>query len=686
MQLLRRIFGRQLAPPTELASPAVARSTRSELANHRAKVKELDALGHEAQAEAEQRRFLAETGNVKVAASLINRLCHLWRAYEGVEIGRRWIGNPPPGEQRLLTSHIRACIEAHGTEFARQELQRVFSGAVPYPLLAAATIRLAEGDREGADQELRLLAASDDIFVRKQVGRHLHRLRVLRTSIDILMSAASSPERRGIVLAADFGSPLTQLWTVPLATELRRRGFLPLVLEQSAGRIFDPSGIARLDALQGCSDALHIRRYGEPEGPVERRHDWTIDLAKGEISVEGMNFFNAVCARIGTKLRRSTFDWDHPTAQAFFQEAVQRGDFALSICHELKRVHEETGLPVRILSGMTHYSPAAIYRAFCDCHGGDRSLEYIGFVAGYQHYYTNLSNKFSSAISTANLTRNPQLTSPDRVSRSSFEAWMASLDNYMAIVDEVEQIIGMDRAGKIHSEEAEAVRQRVLKHRASGGSVACLFGKIMYDIWMDDPSGPAHSNMIDWLNHTIEAVCNTDTLLLIKPHPNEVKQHIARPNEFFTDLIQRDLPDNVIVLDHKWFNLIDMVELIDFGLVWAGTASLELQARGVPVVVASNCGLADHPVGFLAPRDRGDYERLLREPCGMTVAAQTRKECALLIKFYSTSEVMMPHEFGTMPYLVGMGAQEVSWNDEKVDDFMRHGDQHVARMADRVLS
>ncbi len=654
-------------------------------------VKMLESRNRYDEAESHLQKFIeSSNANQRAVQVLLGQFTKLRRYPDAIALGEAQVG-AHKADQRTLLRLIQAHIEYNGVEHARRALEDASRelGAPVEDFIAFAEILECEGEY---DENLRALRRLKDDrnssrYVKNEAERRLNRLSILQTSRKIMNSRTLSKPIRGIAIIPDLAAPLAQLWQVPVATELRREGFVTVVPERRAGKIVPDCGIPEVDYLQGVMDATRTRLMDEPGGPVELRHEWTIDTANKQIEAEGINLFGPVCARIGTKLRSYNFDWKHPLAVSLMKESLERADAALAIC---KYVHEKiapSGLAVRFLSGMSHFSPNVVYRHYCKIHRHEVDMEYIAFVAAYEHYFSNLKNSHSTALSVQNMTRYPELTTPGRMPRKNFEAWVAGLSDRKAVAEEIKGVISIDRAGvDAAAGEASEVRNRILAHKKSGGSVACLFGKIMYDIWMDDGTGPAHGDIVEWLNHSIASVKGTSTLLLVKPHPNEIKRHIARPNEFFLDLVDPAvLNDNVILLDHRWFNMDSIASMVDLGVLWSGTSALELQANGIPVAVCSNWGQHDHPVEFLSPRSREEYEKILANAKKHTVSPELQEECALLIKYYSTDNIIVPHNFGVMPYRVGSSKHEITWHADKVDQFMSEGDAYVSKLVKRIV-
>src|SRR5204862_498482 len=69
---------------------------------------------------------------------------------------------------------------------------------------------------------------------------------------------------------------------------------------------------------------------------------------------------------------------------------------------------------------------------------------------------------------------------------------------------------------KVIDPAAAESERRILEWRARGGKVACLFGRVVCDSAVPFDGGPVHSDLRDWLRHSIEAVRGSNTLLLIK--------------------------------------------------------------------------------------------------------------------------------------------------------------------------
>ena len=501
----------------------------------------------------------------------------------------------------------------------------------------------------------------------------------------ILKSVPLNGAPKGVAAVISQKSPLMPIWTGLAMAQLARQGFAPVVLDQSQHFPVEATGDAAIDALNGILDCSFTRLSGDPQGPVPLRHEWTIDPARQTIAAAGFNFYQPIAARIGTAFRRYKIDFDHPAVRVFIRRYIAQCDAALALCARITENVAKRGLIVRFLGCMTHYPPAAVYRAWCHAQIGKTDMQYVTFDSGYDLFYSNVPSPTTTSISVANLTRNPAMTSPCHAVTSRFAEWRKEQTDKTAIADEAARIAALDRAGAVNSPGARDMREKIMAHRLAGGRVVALFGKMVYDVWLDADKGPAHANMLDWINHTVKTLAKSDVMLLIKPHPYETMPELWRTVQYFTELVPRPLAANIHILDHRWFNIKDMVKLIDVSVMWNGSAGLELLSQGVPVIMCSHWAEADPTMHFTRPRDRAEYETLLRNPGSLYVPPSVREDAALLLKYMSTDEVIIPYDYANMPALRGVDAGAIRWNMERAQACLEKGDPHVDLIVRRIL-
>ncbi|MEX0955334.1 MAG: hypothetical protein WDZ83_09005 [Rhizobiaceae bacterium] len=519
-----------------------------------------------------------------------------------------------------------------------------------------------------------------------KVAQFRSRLEVIRDSYEIWERVPLKEPIRGLCIPLVNQSALFSVWTGLTVAEMRKHGFKTVVMDRTSLLDRSPTGDADIDALQGLIDHTRERLTDETLPRGKPRHEWTVEPERGVVSACGINFFQPIRERMCTVLRRYTVDFTHPMARAVMQESIAMADMSLTVCMRIHEIAKRRGWSVRFLSGMSHYVPAAVYKLYCRAHRADVDMEYVAYVAAYEHYYSNMGNKVSSALSVQNLTASQGLRMPHRATKSNFDAWCASIPDRTPILERIEKLIAYDRARIEQSPDAAAMMENIERHRAGGGKVICLFGKIPYDIGVDVEGGNAHSDMVDWIRHTVETVGrDLGVMLLIKPHPNEVRKEIASPTETFLDMVGDELPENVFKLKHRWFNVNELLPIMDLGLLWHGTAALELTAKGVPVIVCSTTGNTDFPIGLLQPSDRVDYERMLLAADRQSIPQDLRERAALMIEYLGSPSIMVPYNYGYMPFLRRAVPGFPKWHMEKVEEYLTNGDPNIATMASRAV-
>jgi hypothetical protein len=191
--------------------------------------------------------------------------------------------------------------------------------------------------------------------------------------------------------------------------------------------------------------------------------------------------------------------------------------------------------------------------------------------------------------------------------------------------------------------------------------------------------------MKDWLNHTIDCVRGSDTLLLIKPHPHELRNEIATfLTERFLDLIEGEPPDNVATLGHDWFTIQEISEIIDLGAVYNGTTAIELGMLGLPVVLCSDFGPVDYPVGHPLPRDREHYRRMLRFEEPALAGADLQARSVAWLHYLASDEAAIDYRY----HARGVTNRRIYppwWFGDDIERYAREGDPNVRRIAERIV-
>lgn len=499
--------------------------------------------------------------------------------------------------------------------------------------------------------------------------------------------APRSASIKGVVFASYYNCTGSAAMTTLPFLELKRRGY-DIVFLNNGTVTAEATGHAVLDRFSGILQNNTVVQEGLTSNPAKLFHRWRIAPGTGIIEVDGLDFYQTIYERIVQQSGTYSIDFDAPHIRRHVHNMVRMLDRGLYVARRVRDEVAARGIPVRFVSSNWQYPPYSAFRIACAQWGKDCDINFVAASSGYEHYFTNLGTYVSTTAAVVNMTKNRTTRTPFFPVPQAFRDWYrANAALVESSYGEIRSWIMADRSGvgsKI-TPEASLVRDRILAHRARGGKVICAFGKVLRDLAVPYDGGPGHRNLKDFVNHLVECAGRSDALVLIKPHPHELRFEIAgQTREHFTDLIQQSLPPNVIVLGHRWFNIRDLIQLIDLGVLWNGTAALELGASGVPVLMCDHWGVLDHPVGHRAPRDRSHFEAIIRDPMLVTTDAEYAKRCAGLLKYLSTDNVMRPCAYVRRGLLaVDVGAPV--WQMDAVERFMREGDPYVAALADDFM-
>ncbi len=396
-------------------------------------------------------------------------------------------------------------------------------------------------------------------------------------------------------------------------------------------------------------------------------------------------YFQERLARFARAYRTDVLE--NPAAAAKFDHLLRQADVALSLCERMLDLALEEGKPVRIAIQGSHYAPAGIIREWCEQVGTNHGVHAVALSVGYENYYSNLTSLQATTLAVEDLTANPTVRQPFLGGLHRLEAALAEdpgLDK-----DPDEQVLSwivQDRSKvELSSQGRDDVIGRVERTRAAGGKVFVALGKVTVDFAAPGDRGFAHADFVEWVNHLVHVVAGTENLLLIKPHPHELRKEIAQDDvQPLRELVVADLPENVRFLDHNSFNTHELADLVDAAFLWNGTAILEFSVLGVPVVPASVWAERDYPVGFEILRTRDDYEQVLRGTRVLSVAPGATRRSAAMLRLMRSDHVAIPYRY-VRRAATNLDMRAPVLDVEMLTRHAEHPDPYVVRAASRFF-
>lgn len=516
--------------------------------------------------------------------------------------------------------------------------------------------------------------------------RRADELRFLRDTTHWFTKVPQPSRPKGVIMLAPRNAQQLTKYPLVVLMELKRQGWAVIPLVQGV-LPRQKTGDPRIDKFIGC--ITQDGRLSPDVAPAfERIDDLVADVPRGRLAWAGTDMSQVLWEEAAINRRRFNVDFTCPALEPFLERLVNWTAVIGTALHTARRDFGAMRLRTGTIVSFQARLPDAIVRFYCAERGDPRDFFCIHATNGYENYFANFSRPYSMKAGLRNVTAHPELRTASFPVPKDFTAWYEDrkafgADN-LASVEAVTKVRRAAREAPEPPPEALAFKERVRNWKAEGGHVACLFGKVVCDLGAPTDGGPAHANMKDWINHTVESVRGSNTLLLIKPHPHELRDEIATfLTERLTDLIDGDLPANVIVAHPDWFDLSDITELVDLGVIYNGTTAIELGLVRVPAVLCSNFAPIDYPIGHAVPRDREHYRRLLRFEEEAAVSEDLAERAATWIHYMSGERLAVPYRYHFRPLTNKLEASP-HWFEDDIVRYLAEGDPHVAALAERI--
>ena len=339
---------------------------------------------------------------------------------------------------------------------------------------------------------------------------------------------------------------------------------------------------------------------------------WNIDLLKGIMELDGINYYQGMYERMSRLFKVFDLDWNMPSVQLFYEQWFAKVDRLLFVLKQVKEVAIKEGLNVRLVSLQSQFNPWYAMKMF-SAHN-PRIFNHITIGSSYENWKNNMETDSLTTFAMLNNTTSPAPSMPAFGTKEGFELWYESYySKFRKEADALSKnLINIKRSGSAKSEFLSKHADFINSKKLSGSKVFCILGKIPYDMAVPYQGGPAHTDMSDWLNHTINTVENSDNLLLVKPHPHELNYEIsAKPIQGFTGMIKSNSLKNTFILPHRGVNIQDLFEYVDVFLCWNGSAIAELGAQKKKVIACDDWADKNYPINVYLPSSRLDYENIL---------------------------------------------------------------------------
>lgn len=502
------------------------------------------------------------------------------------------------------------------------------------------------------------------------------KIKFCQESSDILNSIPQPRLPKGVIFLTSQTCFNTLAMMIPSLLQLKKKGYAVVNL-CSGMTVHQSTGIDYIDEFAG-SIPLDLS-YSE------RKNDWYIDWEQKTVSAKGINFYQGFYERLSTSCRRFFVDINVPSVYSDFENYLIRSDTCLWLCEKIFDNVVKKGIPVAFVSGNSHVAPFSVFRDYARFKDHPK-LSFINCNVAYEAYFSNLGSKFANTMCVTDMTLYPNVRAPFMAREDKFNSWYEKNKCNIDYVDYANSLINVNRVGSTSDIKEKKLIEFLEKKKGEGKRIICAFGKVPVDLNVPYDGGAAHADMSDWITHTVAtASMSDDIILLVKPHPHELRPEIALDLvESFEDLIKCVVPKNTIVLGHKDINGHALAPFLDLALLYNGSSALELCAQGVPVMMASYFGKHDYPIELNYPQSREDYERFVLSSDYPKPSSELRKRAAFLMSYLGTDEISIVNQY-SLRQLTNDRVGIPKWRWDKVEEFLTNGDEKMKLVADRIV-
>jgi len=534
--------------------------------------------------------------------------------------------------------------------------------------------------------ELMSNPSTANTFANFRLIKRVGELDFLIKTARIFASVPQPKDPQGVILIAPRNIDHLRRYPLMVLIEMKRRGWavVPIVEGLLPN---EKTGIDEIDIMNGA--VRQVVQLKDKADSLMPDVDFHCDLPNGILRWGELDLSHSLWEDAAINRRRYTIEYGCPELQKYLGGLANWAKVMARVLKYADNLWQKNSIPTASVSLFSCRLPDSIFRSYCEKYGDPEEFFFLHAANGYQNYFTNFSTNISERFVLRNMTRAKHVRSGSFPIPENFERYYAErVDQAPAILKDFEDVTKVKRStgsNTQRSPEAVQVVEKIESWRRSGGKVACAFGKVVCDSGVPFDGGPAHASMKDWINHAIRSVQGSDTLLLIKPHPHEINNQIATfPTEYFADLLEEPVGHNAVVLGHRWFDIHDMKDFVDLGLIYNGTTTVELGLLGIPCVLAGHFAPIDYPVGHAVPKDRDEFQALLRFEKAIDVAPDIKERSAVWLDYMSNESFTQPYRYHTRP-VTNKVLYPPRWITDDLQRYEDDGDPAILELAGRAL-
>ena len=420
---------------------------------------------------------------------------------------------------------------------------------------------------------------------------------------------------------------------------------------------------------------IENKRFVKTDRENGNAHAWHIDIENKTIEAMGVNFFNLIETTLQKMQKRFNVLFYTHDNQPLFDGLVSTCDTLLSIYEGLKKFALANQKKIRFVGWEVNYIPNGVFRILCENLSTDGTMELIELERGYMHYFGHSIK--DSYVACGNLTKT-QAPASWVMNKKEFDASKSLALDTKAIEVALDASI-KKKGNPSETETSKRIYRTIERYHEAGKKIYVLFAHLFYDKPIDDQSA-GFDGMCDWVDETIKLFDESEHLLLLKPHPVEIRvAHPKKiPNETLASYLEdKALGDNIVLLPPDLFSVADLIPSMTCGLIWRSSVALELIYHGIPCIIAGNPYYGVLDINIVKSRD--EYKRMIKNAETIKIEDFQRDEVKL---FFS---LVKNNYFHVKQIGYNSKNRKHHWDRSALNQYLANGNDNISKLMERMF-
>jgi len=404
--------------------------------------------------------------------------------------------------------------------------------------------------------------------------------------------------------------------------------------------------------------------------------NWVVEIENEKIEAEGINFFPIIRSTLRALQKRYNIFYRDQNDQPVYLDLIRSCDLLLKYFLLLRDYAQHNNKKIRLVGWEANCIPNGVLKILCDRFAHNRGIEYIDLARGYVGYFGQHHFR-ESYITCSNLTKN-KTSFGWSVLKQELEEFDARNINLHKLSKPISNALEKDIYSEIPHNQKK-VTKTIEDYKSLGKRVFVLFAHLFYDAPLDDKS-PAFNGMCNWLTETVKYFYGKEDLLLIKPHPAEIRKDEPQkiPSEqlepFLSDI---ELSENILLLEPRLFTVKDLSPYMSCGLIWSSSVAMELVILGIPCIIAGKPYYK--ALDFNLAKDKEHYFHMIEQSHEINVTEKHKTDVGKFVYLIEKKHV----HIDCISY--DMNRRKIFWNRKALKEYLTGGNQNIQSIVEKML-